>query len=151
MGAHQCGEAAAASGRMRLGASARLTVAAIVHLRHELGVGVVDAHKPPATRVRAGWAAGGGGERKGRGCRHAHSTSQHGVAWRGSGGRQAATRGAVRAHVAGILQPFLLLWRSVMLRMTGWLTTVTASSLVSTMNWGTSPLARPPGATLEAQ
>lgn len=38
------------------------------------------------------------------------------------------------AHVAGILHPFLFLWRSVMLRMMGWEMTVMASSLVSTMN-----------------
>jgi len=38
--------------------------------------------------------------------------------------------------VAGILQPFLFLWRSVMLRMMGWEMTVMASSLVSTMNCG---------------
>ena len=37
-------------------------------------------------------------------------------------------------QVAGILQPFLLEWRSVMLRMMGWEMTVMASSLVSTMN-----------------
>lgn len=54
-------------------------------------------------------------------------------------------------QVAGILQPFLLVWRSVMLRMMGCDTTVMASSLVSTMNWGTSPLAMPPGGVVEAQ
>lgn len=35
-------------------------------------------------------------------------------------------------HVAGILQPFLLEWRSVTFRMMGWETMVMASSLVCT-------------------
>lgn len=39
--------------------------------------------------------------------------------------------------MAGILHPFLFLWRSVMLRIMGWEITVMASSLVSTINCGT--------------
>lgn len=52
--------------------------------------------------------------------------------------------------MAGILQPFLLVWRSVTLRMIGWDTTVIASSFVRTMNWGRSPLAIEVGALEEA-
>ena len=44
--------------------------------------------------------------------------------------------------MAGILHPFLFLWRSVMLRIMGWEITVMASSLVSTINCGTGGAGR---------
>jgi hypothetical protein len=58
----------------------------------------------------------------------------------------------VTPHVAGILQPFFLLTKlSVMSRITGWVVTVMASSLVSTTNWGISAGLRPPGTSEDAQ
>ena len=86
-------------------------VATRVDLLDTLGLGVGDGDKPPAGGP--GPAAGGVSR----------------ASWVGQA-RPLAVCAAPAAHVAGILQPFGLVWRSVIFRMQGWVVTETASSLL---------------------
>lgn len=101
-------------------------MAAHIHLLHQVGVGVVNGHKPTAARSSTDVQLARLAKARKEGWPGWSAVSRP---WLCHIPRQ-PRHPSLLPHVAGILQPFLLEWRSVMFRMMGWETTVTASSLV---------------------